>query len=218
MAKIQMKTTLNKALFNFQPPRMSPSADSNHSEAKKMKKEDSDGEHGSDADLVVDDDTDSVAKNNGGNVVNNNGNRSPRENGNDSKKGDPLSPSSARSTPASSSSKKEEKTSTSPGAGKILPPTSKPSLGAALAGINHVILNMCLLEMSYEITKNLGRNHQEKFMIAGYPFGPDGLPPPGVFNGFRPPLPTSAAAAAAAAAALDPSRPPLPPGLIGGKP
>ena len=47
--------------------------------------------------------------------------------------------------------------------------------------------------------------------FAGYPFGPDGLPTPGVFNGFRPPLPT----------ALDPTRP-LPPGLIpgvaGGKP
>ena len=47
--------------------------------------------------------------------------------------------------------------------------------------------------------------------FSGYPFGPDGLPTPGVFNGFRPPLPT----------ALDPTRP-LPPGLIpgvaGGKP
>ena len=43
--------------------------------------------------------------------------------------------------------------------------------------------------------------------FAGYPFGPDGLPTPGVFNGFRPPLPT----------ALDPTRP-LPPGLIPGAP
>jgi len=44
----------------------------------------------------------------------------------------------------------------------------------------------------------------------GYPF-PDGLPPPGVFNGFRPPLP----------GVVDPSRaapPALPPGVIGGKP
>lgn len=47
-------------------------------------------------------------------------------------------------------------------------------------------------------------------MITGYPF-PDGLPPPGVFNGFRPPLP----------GVVDPSRaapPALPPGVIGGKP
>ena len=43
-------------------------------------------------------------------------------------------------------------------------------------------------------------------MITGYPF-PDGLPPPGVFNGFRPPLP----------GVVDPTRP-LPPGVIGGKP
>lgn len=46
------------------------------------------------------------------------------------------------------------------------------------------------------------------FLIVGYPFA-DGLPPPGVFNGFRPPLPT----------AVDPTRPAgLPPSLIGGKP
>ena len=45
-------------------------------------------------------------------------------------------------------------------------------------------------------------------LIIGYPFA-DGLPPPGVFNGFRPPLPT----------AVDPTRPAgLPPSLIGGKP
>ena len=40
-----------------------------------------------------------------------------------------------------------------------------------------------------------------------YPFGPDGQPTPGVFNGFRSPLPT----------VLDPTRP-SPPSLIGGKP
>jgi len=184
------------------PPNMMQGSGLMASEAKKMKKEDSDGGQ-SDADLVVDDDGggghDSKATGNGNGIHssgggitnNNNGNRSPRENGgsnatNDAgSKKDPLSPSSARSTPASagSSGKKDEqgsaagnKTSSgSPGAGKILPP--KSALGA----------------------------------LAGYPFGPDGLPTPGVFNGFRPPLPT----------ALDPTRP-LPPGLIpgvaGGKP
>ena len=124
------------------------------SEAKKMKKEDSDGEK-SDADLVVDDDGggghDSKATGNGngihsgggGNGIanNNNGNRSPRENGgsnatNDAgSKKDPLSPSSARSTPASAGSlgKKDEQggAAGSPGAGKILPP--KSALGV-LAG------------------------------------------------------------------------------------
>ena len=132
------------------------------SEAKKMKKEDSDGER-SDADLVVDDDGgggggglggghDSKATGNGNGIHssggggggianNNNGNRSPRENGgsnatNDAgSKKDPLSPSSARSTPASAGSlgKKDEQggAAGSPGAGKILPP--KSALGA-LAG------------------------------------------------------------------------------------
>ena len=70
---------------------------------------------------------------------NGNGNRSPRENGTtgstgDGSKKDPLSPSSARSTPASSQGKKDEaKTGGgggSPGAGKILPPVSKAALGA----------------------------------------------------------------------------------------
>ena len=50
--------------------------------------------------------------------------------------------------------------------------------------------------------------------LAGYPFGPDGLPAPGVFNGFRPPLPTGTLPVPTT---LDPTRP-LPPGLIGGKP
>ena len=122
------------------------------SEAKKMKKEDSDGEK-SDADLVVDDDGgcghDSKATGNGNGIHsggggianNNNGNRSPRENGgsnatNDAgSKKDPLSPSSARSTPASAGSlgKKDEQggAAGSPGAGKILPP--KSALGV-LAG------------------------------------------------------------------------------------
>ena len=112
-----------------------------------MKKEDSDGER-SDADLVVDDDESKAGNGNGihggsngsGATTNNNGNRSPRENGssnatNDAgSKKDPLSPSSARSTPASSSGKKDEAgktSSSSPGASKILPP--KSALGA-LAG------------------------------------------------------------------------------------
>ena len=130
-----------------------------------MKKEESDGEK-SDQDLVVDDSNDAPATN---------GNKSPRENGTDGVNGkkDPLSPSSARSTPASTAGgdrKKDDKPSTSPGAAKTSPP----------------------------IPKGLG--------ALGYPF-PDGLPPPGVFNGFRPPLPGT----------LDPTRP-LPPGLIGGKP
>ena len=130
-----------------------------------MKKEESDGEK-SDQDLVVDDSNDAPATN---------GNKSPRENGPDGVNGkkDPLSPSSARSTPASNSGgdrKKDEKMSTSPGAAKTSPPTAK--------GIG----------------------------TLGYPFA-DGIPPPGVFNGFRPPLPGT----------LDPTRP-LPPGLIGGKP
>ena len=135
------------------------------SEAKKMKKEDSDGEK-SDADLVVDDDGgghDSKATGNGngihsgggGNGIanNNNGNRSPRENGgsnatNDAgSKKDPLSPSSARSTPASAGSlgKKDEQggAAGSPGAGKILPP--KAALGA-LAGKLRT-LNIRLIHM-----------------------------------------------------------------------
>ena len=102
-------------------------------EAKKLKKEESDGER-SDADLVVDDDNDAKVTTNGNGT--NNGNRSPRENGTsgsngDASKKDPLSPSSARSTPASSlGGKKDDKASSSPGAGKILPPVSKPTLGA----------------------------------------------------------------------------------------
>ena len=148
---------------------MSPGERPRSPESKKLKKEESDGEK-SDQDLVVDDSNEAPATN---------GNKSPRENGTDgsNSKKDPLSPSSARSTPASTSGgggggdrKKDDKQSTSPGAAKITPPAGK-GLGT-----------------------------------LGYPF-PDGLPPPGVFNGFRPPLPGS----------LDPSRP-LPPGLIGGKP
>ena len=103
-------------------------------EAKKLKKEDSEGER-SDADLVVDDDN-MDSKGNNGMTNNGNGNRSPRENGTtgstgDGSKKDPLSPSSARSTPASSQGKKDAaKTGGSPGAGKILPPVSKAALGA----------------------------------------------------------------------------------------
>jgi hypothetical protein len=53
--------------------------------------------------------------------TNGNGNRSPRENGIDGSKKDPLSPSSARSTPASSSGKKDsDKSRASPGA-KVSP-------------------------------------------------------------------------------------------------
>ena len=135
------------------------------SEAKKMKKEDSDGEK-SDADLVVDDDGggghDSKATGNGNGIHsgggianNNNGNRSPRENGgsnatNDAgSKKDPLSPSSARSTPASAGSlgKKDEQggAAGSPGAGKILPP--KSALGA-LAGKLRT-LNIRLIHICY---------------------------------------------------------------------
>lgn len=62
-------------------------------------------------------------------------------------------------------------------------------------------------------TPNLKKDEKDKPatptskpMLPGYPF-PDGLPPPGVFNGFRPPLSGS----------VDPTRP-LPPGLLGGKP
>ena len=179
-----------------------------------MKKEESDGER-SDADLVVDDDESKAGNGNGihgglgggGGTNNNNGNRSPRENGssnatNDAgSKKDPLSPSSARSTPASSSGKKDEAgktSSSSPGAGKILPP--KSALGA-LAGT--CTKSCCNPPM--ESCRKIKFTHFITF--AGYPFGPDGLPTPAVFNGFRPPLPT----------ALDPTRP-LPPGLIGGKP
>lgn len=136
------------------------------SEAKKMKKEDSDGER-SDADLVVDDDGggggglgghDSKATGNGNGIHsggggianNNNGNRSPRENGgsnatNDAgSKKDPLSPSSARSTPASAGSlgKKDERggAAGSPGAGKILPP--KSALGALAGKLNIRLIHM----------------------------------------------------------------------------
>ena len=64
-------------------------------------------------DLVVDDSNDGQ--------TNGNGNRSPRENGIDGLKKDPLSPSSARSTPASSSGKKDsDKSRSSPGA-KVSP-------------------------------------------------------------------------------------------------
>merc|ERR1719351_79673 len=142
---------------------MSPAERSRSPESKKLKKEESDGDK-SDTDLVVDDSNDAPATN---------GNKSPRENGTENGKKDPLSPSSARPTPASTSGgdrKKEDKPSTTPEAAKITPPATK-ALGA-----------------------------------LGYPFA-DGLPPPGVFNGFRPPLPGT----------LDPTRP-LPPGLIGGKP
>ena len=112
----------------------SPNERNRSPEAKKLKKEDSDGER-SDADLVVDDDN-IDSKGNNGMTNNGNGNRSPRENGTtgstgDGSKKDPLSPSSARSTPASSQGKKDEaKTGGSPGAGKILPPVSKAALGA----------------------------------------------------------------------------------------
>ena len=181
-----------------------------------MKKEDSDGER-SDADLVVDDDESKAGNGNGihggsgggGGTNNNNGNRSPRENGssnatNDAgSKKDPLSPSSARSTPASSSGKKDEAgktSSSSPGASKILPP--KSALGA-LAGTK----SCCNPTMESCQKIKLFLIWFVGTFFTGYPFGPDGLPTPGVFNGFRPPLPT----------ALDPTRP-LPPGLIGGKP
>ena len=119
----------------------SPSERNRSPEAKKLKKEDSEGER-SDADLVVDDDNMGDSKGNNGMTNNNgsNGNRSPRENGTTGSTGDggskkdPLSPSSARSTPASSQGKKDEaKTGGgggSPGAGKILPPVSKAALGA----------------------------------------------------------------------------------------
>ena len=80
-------------------------------------------------DLVVDDSNDGQT----------NGNRSPRENGIDgSVKKDPLSPNSARSTPASSSGKKDaDKARASPGA-KVSP---KPmgALGNTLLTFN--ILN-----------------------------------------------------------------------------
>ena len=117
----------------------SPSERNRSPEAKKLKKEDSEGER-SDADLVVDDDNMGDSKGNNGMTNNGNGNRSPRENGTTGSTGDggskkdPLSPSSARSTPASSQGKKDEaKTGGgggSPGAGKILPPVSKAALGA----------------------------------------------------------------------------------------
>ncbi|XP_059081773.1 protein groucho-like isoform X1 [Tigriopus californicus] len=156
-------------------------------EAKKMKKEDEDGDR-SDQDLVVDDSNDAVGASSSssrpGKTTSNgsasgslatNGNRSPKENGGVSECGgkkDPHSPNSARSTPASIGKKDDKALSASPGVGqaKMSPPVSK-----ALAGL-------------------------------GYPF-PDGIPPPGVFNGFRPPIP----------GAIDPARP-LPPGLVGGKP
>ncbi len=81
---------------------------------KKEERDTSDGER-SDQDLVVDDSNDGQQ--------NGNGNRSPRENGIDGAgiKKDPLSPSSARSTPASSSGKKDlDKSRSSPGA-KVSP-------------------------------------------------------------------------------------------------
>ena len=123
------------------PATSDPHRRSRSPDAKKMKKEQNEMSEGerSDADLVVDDDDSS--KGNNGTSANNNGNRSPRENGgsnatNDAgSKKDPLSPSSARSTPASAGSlgKKDEQggAAGSPGAGKILPP--KSALGA-LAG------------------------------------------------------------------------------------
>ena len=72
-------------------------------------------------DLVVDDSNDGQT----------NGNRSPRENGIDGSSGikkDPLSPSSARSTPASSSGKKDsDKSRSSPGA--KVSPKPMPAIG-----------------------------------------------------------------------------------------
>lgn len=114
---------------------LSPGSATRSPDAKKMKKEEDDGDK-SDQDLVVDD--------NGNDA---NGTKSPKENGNqngnggDSKKGDPLSPSSQRSTPASLKGGKDmasaaaaDKSSASPGA-KISPPVTK----AALAGIGNEI-------------------------------------------------------------------------------
>ena len=142
------------------------------SEAKKMKKEDSDGEK-SDADLVVDDDGggghDSKATGNGihsggggGIANNNNGNRSPRENGgsnatNDAgSKKDPLSPSSARSTPASAGSlgKKDEQggAAGSPGAGKILPP--KSALGALAGKLRTLKIRLIHMLLTYILMKH----------------------------------------------------------------
>ena len=155
-------------------------------DAKKMKKEETseDGaaaaaEKGADEDLVVDDANDSAPAN---------GNRSPKENGatngDSGSKKDPMSPSSQRSTPGSKKDGAESSKSGASPRAKMSPPVSK-----ALVGLG-----------------------------AGYPFGEAGaaaaaaaaagLPPPGVFNGFRPPL---------AGPLVDPSRP-LPPGLVGGKP
>ena len=107
-------------------------------EAKKLKKEEDEGDR-SDQDLVVDDTNEGANANansaNGAQTAPHNptanGNRSPKENGNNSDSGkskDPLSPSSQRSTPASLG-KKEEKRGTSPGI-KLSPPVSK-----ALAGL-----------------------------------------------------------------------------------
>ena len=145
------------------------------SEAKKMKKEDSDGEK-SDADLVVDDDGgggghDSKATGNGNGIHssggggianNNNGNRSPRENGgsnatNDAgSKKDPLSPSSARSTPASAGSlgKKDEQggAAGSPGAGKILPP--KSALGALAGKLRTLKIRLIHMLLTYILMKH----------------------------------------------------------------
>ena len=109
-----------------------PNADRPRSpEAKKLKKEDDDGEK-SDGDLVVDDNN-AEGANNG----TSNGNRSPKENGTngDSKK-DPHSPSSQRSTPGSTAKKEGEKPAAPAGAAgaspglKLSPPVSK-----ALAGL-----------------------------------------------------------------------------------
>lgn len=115
-------------------------------EAKKMKKEDEDGDR-SDQDLVVDDSNDAVgapassSSTRPGKTTSNgsasgsmatNGNRSPKENGSDCGKKDPHSPNSARSTPASIGKKDDKALSASPGVGqaKMSPPVSK-----ALAGL-----------------------------------------------------------------------------------
>ena len=115
-------------------------------EAKKMKKEDSDGDK-SDGDLVVDDDTGAGGdcKNTTTDRTSNiNGKGSPREhnsnaNNDSGSKREPLSPSSARSTPASAASGKKDDlgktTSSSPGAGKTLPPKSSLS---TISGRNYV--------------------------------------------------------------------------------
>ena len=160
---------------------ISPGDRTRSPESKKLKKEESDGER-SDQDLVVDDANEGSnnAKTNGGTTTpaaaTTNGNKSPKENGTDGA-GSRKDPHSPASARSTpgSSSGKKEES------GK--PPRSSP--GA-------------------KVSPPTTKPPAGPLGALGYPF-PDGLAPPGVFNGFRPPLP----------GALDR---PLPPGLIGGKP